>query len=108
MSLLDRSERAFRAMLRVMPSTVVFNGTEKPCVSQTLSIKKAQQLANYQVDASAQISMLKTDFKAFENIVERQSALKVNDGEELVFVQKDEHPQSAVVHLFLQARNAYG
>lgn len=108
MALIDESEEAFRELFALMPSTVVFNGISKPCVSQTLSIKKAQQLASYQVDASAQITMLNADFEAFEGIVERQSTLNVNDGEDLVFIQKDEHPQSAVVHLFLQARNAYG
>lgn len=103
MALKDRSERAFRALLRSMPSVIEFNGVEKPCVSNTLQVKRAQQLQGYQIDASAQVTMLATDFAAFEGLKDRESDVRVNGGDPLVVLSTDTHPNSAVVHLFLGA-----
>lgn len=101
MALIDESEQAFRELLAVMPATIERNGIEKPCVSQTLSIKRAQQLQGYQLDASTQVAMLVSDFEALGELEDRVSELSVNGSAPLVYLTKDTHPNSAVVHLFL-------
>lgn len=101
MALVDRSERAFRALLRRMPSEIERNGITKPCVSQTYSVKRAQQVQGYQLDASTQVTMLVSDFEALGDLEDRVSELRVNGGDPLVYLTKDTHPNSAVVHLFL-------
>jgi hypothetical protein len=72
-------------------------------VSQTYSVKRAQQLQNYTIDASTQVTMLTSDFEALGDLKDRVSELSVNGGEALVFLTIDRHPNSAVVHLFLGA-----
>jgi hypothetical protein len=101
MALIDRSERAFRALLRRMPAEIEHNGITKPCVSQTYSVKRAQQIQGYQLDASTQVTMLTSDFVALGTLEDRVSELSVNGGEPLVYLTIDRHPNSAVVHLFL-------
>lgn len=103
MALIDESEQAFRELLAEMPATIEHNGIERPGVSNTLSVKRAQQLQGYQIDASTQVTMLTTDFEALGDLRDRVSELKVNGGDPLVFLTKDTHPNSAVVHLFLGA-----
>ncbi len=108
MALIDESLIAFNALAGVIePSTVVFNNVSKPCISQTLSVKRQQELQGYLIDASQQITMTTSNFAVFETmgIREKISVLTVNGDTEnpLVFVTKDSHPNSAVVHLFLQA-----
>lgn len=99
--LIDESEQAFRELLAVMPATIEHNGITKPCVSQTLSVKRAQELQNYTIDSSTQVTMLASDFDALGTLEDRVSELSVNDGDPLVYLTKDTHPNSAVVHLFL-------
>jgi hypothetical protein len=102
-TLIEESEEAFRELLEVMPAEIEFNGIAKPCVSHSLNIKRAQQLQHYQLDASQEVEMFVSDFEAFEGIRDRQSEVRVNGGEPLVYLIKDTHPNSATVHLFLGA-----
>lgn len=103
MALIDESEEAFRELLDVMPAEITFNGISKPCVSQTITLVRKQTLHGYVYDVAAQVSMLNSDFAAFVamELKDRSSIMQVNGGEELVFMQKEIHPNSAVTHLFL-------
>lgn len=105
MALIDESRAAFLELREAMPSTIEFNGITKTGVSQTLTIKRAQQLQGYQIDASTAFDLEDVDFAAFEEagLQDRIGEMRVNGGEPLVFLTKDTHPNSAVVHLFLGA-----
>jgi hypothetical protein len=105
MALKDESRRAFQQALKVFPSKVTFNGITKDCISQEIQKSEEQQLVGYVPSIGQQITMDEIDFAAFEKqgIEEKSSLLKVNDDEPLQFVQKQTHPNSAVVHLILAA-----
>lgn len=113
MALIDESRAAFRELREVMPSTIEFNGITKTGVSQTLTIKRAQEVQGYQVDASTQFTIEDVDFAEFEanGLKDRVGEMRVSEeivdgvvtkwGGWLVYLTKDTHPNSAVVHLFL-------
>lgn len=101
MALIDESEQAFRELLAVMPSEIEHNGIKKPGVSNTLSVKRAQQTQGYQIDSSQIFDMLVSDFNALGDLEDRVSEVRINGGEPMVYLTKDTHPNSAVVHLFL-------
>lgn len=103
MALIDESRAAFRELRDAMPSTIEFNGKTKTGVAQTLTIKRAQDLQHYQIDGSTAFDMEDTDFAEFEadGLKDRVGELRINGGEPLVISNKDTHPNSAVVHLFL-------
>lgn len=101
MALIDESAEAFVELLEVMPSTITFNGLTRPCVSQSLNLKRIQQLQGYQVENAQEVTMLASDFADFEGITDRVSKVSVNDGEELIYAMSDSHPNSATIHVFL-------
>ncbi|HEX6175888.1 MAG TPA: hypothetical protein VF089_17900 [Candidatus Binatia bacterium] len=103
MALIDESRAAFRELREVMPSTIEFNGITKTGVSQTLTIKRAQELQNYQIDGSTQFTLEDTDFAALEaeGLKDRVGEVRINGSDPLVITSIDRHPNSAVVHLFL-------
>lgn len=103
MALIEESEEAFNELLEVMPSAITFNGLTRPCVSQSLNMKRAQQLAGYQVENAQEVTMLASDFADFDGIKDRVSKMSVNGAEELVFMHSDTHPNSATIHLFLMS-----
>jgi hypothetical protein len=103
--LVDESRLAYRELLAVMPATITFNGITKPCVSQSLSTQRAEDLQGYIVNSAQQVTMDVNDFAAFVGILDRVSSVSVNGGDELVFIVKETHPDSAVVHLILASPN---
>lgn len=84
-----------------MPAEIEHNGITKLGVSHSLSIKRTQQLQGYQIDASQMFDILVSDFAALGDLEDRVSEVRINGGDPLVYLTKDTHPQSAVVHLFL-------
>lgn len=101
MALIDESAEVFAELLSVMPSMISFNGQSFPCVSQSLNLKRTQQLQGYQLENAQEVTMLASDFALFEGIQDRVSKLSVNGADELLYVMSDTHPNSATVHLFL-------
>lgn len=98
---IDESAEAFVELLEALPSTITFNGLTKDCVSQSLNLKRAQQLQGYELENAQEVTMLASDFADFEGITDRVSKVSVNDEEELIFLMSDRHVNSATVHLFL-------
>lgn len=107
MSLLDESRAAFRELKAVMTptATIKFNGITKEGISHSITVKRMQQLQGYGVEASSEFEMENEDFALFVRmgLKDRVSKVVVNGTDELVYVQKDTHPNSATVHLFLVA-----
>lgn len=101
MSLIEESAEAFAELLDVIPSTITFNGVTRPCVSQSLNLKRANMLQGYELGNAQEVTMLASDFADFEGITDRVSKLSVNGGEELILAMSDVHPNSATRHLFL-------
>lgn len=92
-------------MVAFMPSTITFNGITKPCIAQSLSAQRAEELQGYIVHTAQQVTMLVTDFAAFQGILDRVSSVSVNGSPDLVYIVSETHPDSAVVHLILAAPN---
>lgn len=101
MSLVDESAEAFAELLAVMPSTITFNGVTRPCVSQSLNLKRAQALQGYEPGKTQEVTMLVSDFEDFEGIQDRVSKVSVAGDDELIYLASDTHPNSATIHLFL-------
>lgn len=107
MALKDQSRRAFRQALKVFPAKVNFNGIAKDCVSQPITATKDMQLSGFVGTIGAQITMDEDDFAAFAagGLEEKKSLVTLNGGEPLQYIQKQSHPNSAVVHLILSSQN---
>lgn len=103
MALIDESRAAFRELRETMPATIEFNGIEKTGISHSITVKRLQQLQGMDVEASSEFELEDTDFAEFveKGLKDRVSTLTVNETDELIYMQKDSHPNSAVVHLFL-------
>lgn len=101
-ALQDESAEAFAELSEVIPgSTITFNGISRPCVSQSLDMKRANVLHGYEGGNAQQVTMLATDYADFDGITDRVSKMSVNGGAELILLQSDVHPNSATIHLFL-------
>lgn len=107
MALIDESRAAFRELRAVMPATIEFNGIEKTGVSHSITLKRIQEMQGYSVNSSCAFELEDTDFAAFVTmgLKDRVSKMKVTTGtgetEEFIFMNKDTHPCSATVYLFL-------
>lgn len=119
---LTDSAEAFRELWEVLPGAIRYNGIVRPCIAQKVTHSRMPELASINVKAVSEITMLVSDFESFEGIKDRASALNFREtdrdwddvsidtggdwGRDYVFVEDHTHPQSAVIHFFLAARNA--
>lgn len=101
MALINESAEAFTELLEEMPATITFNGITKDCISQSLNLKRSQQLQGYQLENAQEVTMRASDFADFDGIKDRVSKMSVNGGDELLYIMSDTHPNSATIHLFL-------
>jgi len=110
MATIDESRQAFRELRDSLPATISFNGIEKTGISHSISLKRMAHLNGMDVEASSEFELEDADFaELVENgLKDRVSAVTVTTSlgtEELTYMAKDAHPNSATVHMFLGKSN---